>query len=456
VPAPVGWPLVAWLVILAAVVFLVWRTAVKPPGSSPQMQGVVVSIQGRYLIGAGELLGDKGKEDLFKQAQQFQRGPIVQRLGFAVITAELKGLADACDDLAQLEKQVEPKDSGATDRERTLTEALASIYRTAAQGRSVTLTEDEQAQVRQTLGWLGRLALATGEGPDSPARQALLAEARRTALVLLVAGGSILLLLLVGLFLLVLFVVLWLTRHLQTRLVVEGPGGVYVEAFALWMVVYFALGYLLRFLPPTRFGMLLQGLIMLLSLAAALAWPVLRGIPRSRMAREIGLQAGPHPLREVLSGIACWIGALPLVGLGLLLTLGLMRLQQALRGGVPLGPTDMPTHPIAGEVAEGGWAIRAQVFVLAAVVAPLVEETMFRGFLYRHVRGKFGPLLAAVVVSFLFAVIHPQGVVAVPVLMALAIAFSLVREWRGSLLPGMVAHGVHNGLVTLLLIAMAG
>ena len=100
-----------------------------------------------------------------------------------------------------------------------------------------------------------------------------------------------------------------------------------------------------------------------------------------------------------------------------------------------------------------------QILLLAGVVAPIVEETMFRGVLYRHLREasmRFGKalsvLVSGAVVSFVFAVIHPQGIFAVPVLMALAFGFSLIREWRGTLLPCMVAHGLNNGLVTLTMI----
>ena len=36
--------------------------------------------------------------------------------------------------------------------------------------------------------------------------------------------------------------------------------------------------------------------------------------------------------------------------------------------------------------------------------------------------------------------------------MALATAFALAREWRQSLLPSMIAHGVNNGLTLLALL----
>jgi membrane protease YdiL (CAAX protease family) len=88
---------------------------------------------------------------------------------------------------------------------------------------------------------------------------------------------------------------------------------------------------------------------------------------------------------------------------------------------------------------------------------------MFRGVLYRQLREascRLGPTLSVIVsgtlVSFVFAVIHPQGLLAVPVLMALAYGFTIAREWRGTLLPAMVAHGINNGLVTLFAIVVLG
>jgi membrane protease YdiL (CAAX protease family) len=114
-------------------------------------------------------------------------------------------------------------------------------------------------------------------------------------------------------------------------------------------------------------------------------------------------------------------------------------------------------------VLRPDWWARLQVLLLASVIAPIVEETMFRGVLYRHLReasSRLGfvlsILVSAVLVSFVFAVIHPQGLEAVPLLMALAFAFCLMREWRGTLLPSMIAHGINNGLVLSLLIFAMG
>ena len=94
------------------------------------------------------------------------------------------------------------------------------------------------------------------------------------------------------------------------------------------------------------------------------------------------------------------------------------------------------------------------ILLLGSIVAPLVEETMFRGVLYRHLRDAtarqrigISIFLSAIVNSIVFAFIHPQPLVFSPALIMLAIGFSLAREWRGGLIAPMVMHGVSNGVV---------
>jgi membrane protease YdiL (CAAX protease family) len=147
--------------------------------------------------------------------------------------------------------------------------------------------------------------------------------------------------------------------------------------------------------------------------------------------------------------------ALPLAFVGILITLVLINATTGTGAdGDAFGRTPIPAHPIIGVLAGADWWGRIQVFILGCVIAPVVEEIMFRGLLYRHIRewGRrtprgFSILLGALLVSFLFALIHPQGFLAIPPLMALAIMFALLREWRGSLVPSIVAHGINNGLL---------
>jgi membrane protease YdiL (CAAX protease family) len=145
----------------------------------------------------------------------------------------------------------------------------------------------------------------------------------------------------------------------------------------------------------------------------------------------------------------------------------LLRWLPSLLGGGPpadpFEPSGGPAHPVVFTVAHGDLWARLQVLFLACVVAPILEETMFRGVLYRHLREvtcRWGTawsfLVSATAVSFLFALVHPQGFVAIPALMALAYGFAAVREWRGTLVPAMVAHGVNNAAVMMVTMLLFG
>ncbi len=316
------------------------------------------------------------------------------------------------------------------------------------------MTGAEQERLRQQLGWFGELALAPANGPDPEARERLLSAARRSAVVqlgsfALTLGGGF-----VGAILLLLGLFLCHRGLLRGGLSFSGNGGIYAETFAAYLVLFQVLGYATRWLPASNARLLLMAAVMVASLAA-LAWPVLRGVPWSQVRRDLGLGAGRRPLLELFLGVVSYVTALPLVLAGLFLMLALTGLARQL--GYPVSPFG-PAHPIVGLALRADAWTWLQVALVACVLAPLVEEIMFRGVLYRHLReatGRWHPafsvLLSAVASSFVFAAVHPQGLLGIPVLMALAGAFALAREWRETLIPPMIAHGLNNGAVMLVL-----
>jgi membrane protease YdiL (CAAX protease family) len=100
---------------------------------------------------------------------------------------------------------------------------------------------------------------------------------------------------------------------------------------------------------------------------------------------------------------------------------------------------------------------------VASLGAPIVEETMFRGVLYRHLREAtkgwgtaLSILLGVGINATIFAAVHPQGLLAVPALASIGAGLTLAREWRGSLVAPMVAHGFHNGLMLTVVILALG
>jgi membrane protease YdiL (CAAX protease family) len=467
-----GWPVLAWLVIGFIVTGIVAAPYFfRPPreeGGRDRVGNVLMELQARYLVGAGRLVGGTEAKQLYAQAQTLNVGTLGQRLRFVVLAGEMKGPAEAQRLLDQLDQLVAQSKAKPAEEARTLKAILHQLYDDYTAGRldAPSLDAEERRLLRDELDWFGDLALAPAEGPNPEAREVVLRAAGRTTFVVLgifiVATGLGLL----GFGGLIFLLVLMLAGKLRRGITSTSPDhGVYAETFALWMLLFLALSVGAAAVPAEGNRLLISGVAMLGSLAA-LGWPVLRGIPWSQVRREIGWTAGRMPLLEPVLGAASYVMALPLLVIGLLITLGLMMFAKLLvGGGTPdaLEPTNMPQHPIVEHLAGPNWGLRLQVLFVASFVAPVVEETVFRGVLYRHLRDatarwRVGAsvVFAGLVNSFVFAVIHPQGLFAVPALMSLALAFSLAREWRGTLIPAMVAHGINNGVLLMTVIFAFG
>jgi membrane protease YdiL (CAAX protease family) len=465
---PRGHPLLAWCVILVIVALVVFLQERRPAGeraaeSGERLQRKARESEARLLIGFRDLL-EQGQarpaeqRQLRQQIDALDQGTYRQRLETAVLAAELLGPEEALDRLAQLKKAEENDKPAPSDKERNLWKSLHRLYTAYSKGDYAdnVLPDQQKEELREELGWFGRLALAPPKGPDRDARAALVAPARRLVIGLMVGFLTMLGLCVLGFIGLVVLLVLLFNGSLRRGFVPGSPSsGVYAETFAVWLVLYVGLWVVGSFISAGRFILLVSVLLSLVSLVA-LAWPVWRGVPWGQVRQDVGLHRGRGSIREAASGVASYIASLPLLVIGVIAMFVLLGLQQG------LGGRGLPMHPVAGMVNDD-WVVRLQIILAATVTAPLIEETMFRGVLYRHLReatrgwgfaASF--LVSGLVNTFLFAVVHPQGLVAVPALMALALGFTLAREWRGSLIPCMVAHGLSNGLVTLLTFSMLG
>lgn len=85
-------------------------------------------------------------------------------------------------------------------------------------------------------------------------------------------------------------------------------------------------------------------------------------------------------------------------------------------------------------------------FVLFVIVGPIVEETIFRGFLYGNLRKlglRFWP--TTLIVSALFALAHWQWNVALDVFV-LSIIMCLLRAKTGSIWVAIIMHMLKNGI----------
>jgi membrane protease YdiL (CAAX protease family) len=96
--------------------------------------------------------------------------------------------------------------------------------------------------------------------------------------------------------------------------------------------------------------------------------------------------------------------------------------------------------PIFAELSSPWWLLAAGI-----LVAPVVEELFFRGFVFAGLRGRYGWPKAALVSSALFAVIHLQPL-AIPPVFIMGTIFAILYQRSGSLWPAILMHLATNAL----------
>jgi hypothetical protein len=175
-------------------------------------------------------------------------------------------------------------------------------------------------------------------------------------------------------------------------------------------------------------------------LAAYLMWipaSVRRGILRRPGER--------HPLIEdVWAACYAWVLAFPLVlFLSQMLEFVIFKIFQV---------TQLPDQ-IAVKFLKSTFE-NPIYFILAVlsivILAPLIEETLFRGFLQTYIRRHLGPKQAILITSVCFSLFHyssGQGLGNISIIISLfvlSLFLGFLYEKQGSILASMVLHGSFN------------
>ena len=111
-------------------------------------------------------------------------------------------------------------------------------------------------------------------------------------------------------------------------------------------------------------------------------------------------------------------------------------------------------NPQAQQLAGGVTRTAANtvgLLLLVAVLAPLVEETVFRGVLYQWLRKSLPVWAAAGLSATIFATTHVIPTI-FPWLFVTGLALALVFEYCGTLYCSMLLHGIINGVNVAMLI----
>lgn len=433
--------ILAWFVIVTCLgVVLTMRWHVRPTPTAPGNNAEQLSLRlaARYAVGAKTVLSELGQtqtaaqvNEMVRHVEQAATSPREQLLIIPVV-AELLG-ADAA--VQRLDQILPSFDSNVPEH--------LQILRTVYTKGSQELDERERTQLLEEGGWFGKLALSWQRPSTDPLRKAAMAPAVRTAVVALLAIIGLVLTMLAGIALLIVAIVFTSQGRLRGMYFPAPHGrGFFVEAFALYLAWFVGVGLVARFVRTS------SGLISGWTFVAALAplaclWPLARGMTFGELRRDLGWHSGRGWIIEIGTGVLGYIAGLPVIALGIAITFFLSRWTGA-----------RPSHPAVEMISSDPWKVLG-LLALASVYAPIVEETMFRGALYGGIRRACGIVISALVVSFIFSAMHPQGWAGVPALMSIAIVFTMLREWRGSLLAPIAAHAINNGALILFLVLAA-
>lgn len=445
-----GW--VAALVIMVSVAVAMGRVVADKSagpgeggtgGDSARLQA---EVGARYLVGMNGLLGSKleslgqSKDTWLAPLEAAAQSPR-ETLELDIVRHELMG------SVRQETESARP--AGATADERRDWETWQAI-RQAAVGEpgSVVISDDDRKRFEDRHGWFARLALSQGLANEDPARATVLAQARRTFV-----GSLVMIMGVVGAFGLGCGLATWaVVRFASGReawsfaandqpVVMATGGSVWLETFAVYLGVMVLGGLAADVLPPS-WTPWPQALAFLGAAGWGAFWPVWRGLTRGERRAGFGLHRGRGGWREIGAGLIGYCAGLPIVAIGVGLT---MVLTVATRADA--------SHPLNHLTGVSPLAL---VFlgVLAAVWAPVVEELFFRGAFYSAWRQRWGRWVSGLATGVIFAAVHPQGWTAIPALGAVGLVLALLREWRGSLIAPMTAHALNNGTLFVLMIVV--
>ncbi len=148
----------------------------------------------------------------------------------------------------------------------------------------------------------------------------------------------------------------------------------------------------------------------------------------------------------VIAGILGWFAAIPLVMIAYFISATVFN----------SGGSSNPIIGIVMEAAQTNDILTVLLFYITlGVLAPICEESLFRGFFYKYLRGRHGVIIANVLSSALFALAHMDPGAVLP-LFCLGSIFAYVFERTDSILPCMITHGLWNSATFTLILLLFG
>ena len=144
-----------------------------------------------------------------------------------------------------------------------------------------------------------------------------------------------------------------------------------------------------------------------------------------------------HFFKKIKLGVAIYIAIIPIL---VLLVVFLGTLVQRLN-------YQPPVHPLANIIlGEKNILFLIFLFLLGAIIGPIIEEIFFRGFAYPALKKKTGIFFSIIITATFFAALHQNLFAFLPIFF-LGVVLAYVYEKSDSLIPSMTIHILHNSLM---------
>ena len=437
-------------------------TEITPPGGGEV--GLLISklyfkIHSQFGAEAG-LASDQNMAQLDGTAI----GDPVAQFRTAILAAELAGADEGIERLEAVRASLEPTNAEEPGEPDLIETALAGDIDTMLafyEAPDSAPIDFDELETRH--GWFAKVAsVFDGRNPDLRER--------------IGGGGGLLVALMLGAFalfglgflagavLLIVGLIMMVSGKLKPRFEPPAPGGsVYLELVAAFVVAFFCIqivgGLVAGALSPAnglRASLGLQWLVL-----GVIFWPLIRGVSRARWAHDLGLSLpqrgkGLYLLKELGAGLIVYIASIPVYVAAALVSFLLLMIREGINAAAGGGgdPAPPPSNPILDLVASVDLLTIFMLVSLATVWAPIVEEVVMRGALFRHMRSRVAAAVAIPASALVFGLLHQYDILLLGPVIALGVVFAFMRHWRGSLIPGIFAHFVHNATVMTLLVSI--